>query len=254
MSFDETFRFQPKIEEKEVYELTGEARELRELQPSHFEGPVAEWANERMNSLGETIVPRFVYIDQLPDEQHRVAWVYHDGINMENAESFKIHHVACDCSGAVDRAETQEEKQEILGNCQSLLRVLDRRAALINAAYGMDNVFDTLYNSDEPAEEQNSKAQHFAIRSMVYMLEHDYRHPESWMANVESGWMLINLMARVMHLRVEDVQWYAELLESQEIVETDGVAVSLSQDLKDQIEADKFIREATASFEDRQAA
>jgi hypothetical protein len=256
MAFDETFRFQSRIDEYESFRLIGVTKEYRELQPSNFDGPVAAWAEARMRDLGETIIPRHVYVETLQESgtQHRVAWVYHDGFNPDTGQSFCMHHVACDCSQEVDAAEDSDEKYEIMANCAALMRVLDKRAWLVNATYGMDNVLNHFYDQDKSAYEQNSEAQHFVIRAMMYMLEHDYRHPEGWMANVESGWNLINLMALVMRIDPEDVTWYAELLDSQGLVETDGTVVTLSQKLKDTIDAEKILREVAENVKASQAA
>lgn len=250
MAFDETFRPHPNFDEVEVFTLTGQAKTVRELQPSNFAGPVAEWANERMHNFGETIVPRHVYIEPTASgEEHRVAWIYHDGLDLDAQQSFCMHHVACDCSQAVDNAETPKEKQEIIGNCQPLINVLNKRAWFINTTYGMDNVFSSFYDPERPAYEQTSEAESFAVSSIMYMLEHDYRHPESWMANVESGWTLINLVAKVMNLHPEDVQWFTELLKTQDLVETDGVVISLSQRFKDGIETERKLRELEAEID-----
>lgn len=97
-----------------------------------------------------------------------------------------------------------------------------------------------IYDQDRPAYEQSSVTQHFVIRSMVYLLEHDYRHPESWMANVESGWNLINLMANVMQIRPEDTRWYAGLLQEQKMVETDGQVIALTPKVKRLIDKDRL--------------
>lgn len=254
MAFDETFKPRPNFDEIVVFDLIGRTEQVRELRPSNFEGPVAEWAEERMSKIGETIVPRHVYVDSVDNKDHRVAWVYHDGIDMETGQSFCMHHVACDCSLEVDRAANEEERQEIIGNCPALVNVLRKRAQFINATYSMDTIIGEMYDPERPAEKQSSATQHFVVRSLVYVLEHDYRHPESWMANVESGWNMVGLLSNILHLRYEDVQWYAELLASQELVETDGTVVSLSQNVRDTIDADKVLREVASNFETGLAA
>lgn len=254
MALDETFRPYSKYDELEVFQLIGRAQEVREVRPSDFDGPVAEWADRRMRNIGETIVPRQVYIVPLAQEDHRVAWIYHDGIDIDTEETFCLHHIACDCSAEVDSAPTEEEKQAIIANCSALTNVLAKRAHFINATYGMDNIFNSIYDREKPAYEQSSSTQHFAIRSIMYVLEHDYRHPESWMGNVESGWNLIGLLSNIMQLRREDVQWYTELLASQELVETDGVVVELAPKIKQAIDAEKTLREVSAQIEREMAA
>lgn len=256
MAFDETFRYQPKINEEEVFELIGRAQTVRQLEPSNFEGPVAHWANDRMRRFGETIIPRHVYVEQKPyGKPHRVAWVYHDGFNIDTGVPFCMHHIACDCTPDVDRVDDLEEKQRIMNECDALLPVLDRQAELINYTYGVTKLLEALsFMPGAPMEEQNAEVQNFISRSIVYVLEHDYRHPESWMANVESGWNLINLQARVFQISPADLGWLAEALASQEVVETDGVVIELSQRLKDNIDAEKAIREATAVVERELAA
>lgn len=242
MAFDETLRPTPRFDEIEVFELTGEAREVRELHASNFDGPVADWAHERMEKYGETIIPRHVYVESVGQSEHRVAWIYHDGMELRDDEmvTFCMHHVACDCSPEVEKAETEEEKQEIIGDCPALKNVLRKRAHLVNATYGMDNILSLIYDQDRPAHEQSSATQHFVIRSILYLLEHDYRHPESWIANVESGWDLINLMANVMQLRPEDVRWYAELLQEEKMVQTDGQVIVLAPKIKKTIDKERL--------------
>jgi|GEM_PF-7108398 len=254
MALDETFRFQPKIDEKVVFELTGEARERRELQPSRFEGPVADWAEKRMRDLGETIVPRLVYSVPTKSGNHKVAWVYHDGFEISTGEGYCLHHIACDCSSEIEAAESDEQKQEIIGDCKALSQVLGTRADMISSTYGIDTVLNAYYDPERTAGEQSPEMQEFALRSIVYVLEHDYRHPESWMANVESGWTLVNLMASIMHMRPEDIGWYADMLQENEVVATDGVAISLSQKLKDTIDAERILREVSLGFEEELAA
>jgi hypothetical protein len=242
MAFDETFRPNPKFDEVEVFRLTGRAEEVRELGPSNFDGPVAEWAAQRMEGLGETIVPRHVYTDYSDTpEGHKVAWVYHDGIDMETGSTFCLHHVACDCYLKAENL-SGEEKEFVLGECESLKRVLEKRAVLVNATYGVANVIDRMYDHERLAPEQSDETQAFVQGSLLYMLEHDYRHPESWVANVESGWNLIRLLARVMEIRYEDAKWFAADLAEKEMVETDGVVVLLDSKRRAEIDAERLLR------------
>lgn len=256
MAFGESFSPYPKFDEQEVFEAVGRPETIKKLKPSNFEGPVAHWANDRMRMFGETIIPRQVYVEQPPYKRpHRVAWVYHDGFDVNTGESFQMHHIACDCSGEIDRVDDPEEKQRIMDSCPALLPVIEKQADLVNATYGVDLVLAALpYYGKTPMEEQSPETQHFVTRSIVYMLEHDYRHPESWIANVESGWTLINLMAKIFKIKPEDIEWLAEALATQEVVETDGVVISLSQKLKDTIDADKVIREVAKIVEESLAA
>jgi hypothetical protein len=242
MAFDETFRPVPRFDETEVFELIGELGQVRELRPSNFEGPVAEWAEDRMRKFGETIIPRHVYVEPTAEGPHRVAWIYHDGIEIRDGEmvTFCMHHVACDCSPEAEKAESQEEKEEILGSCSALESVIRKRAYLVNATYGMENILSRNYDHDRPAHEQSSPTQDFVLRSMLYLLEHDYRHPESWIANVESGWDLINLMANVMQLRPEDIRWFAGELQEKKMVQTDGQVIELTQKVKRTIDRERL--------------
>lgn len=250
MAFDETFRPTPKINEIETFQLIGKPREFRELRPSNFDGPVAEWADWRMHALGETIVPRHVYIDSLPGgEEHRVAWVYHDGFNPDSATSYCMHHVACDCSLEVDHAETLEERAEIMSNCPSLTTVLQRRAWLVNATYGIDTILNHYtYDAQSEPEEQSPEVRQFLSGAIAQILEHDFRHPESWMANVESGWNLVNLLAVTLQIPPEHVLEYAQQLERMGYVELNDDAVSLSASEKARIQNEQDFQAIIKGF------
>lgn len=241
MASGEAFGVYPTFNEQEVFETIGRPETIIKLAPSNFEGPVAHWANDRMRMFGETVVPKQVYIEQTPYKKpHRVAWVYHDGFNIDTGEPFCIHHIACDCSPEVDRVDSVEEKQEIMNECPALIPSLDRQAQLINSAYHISEVLTALsYEPGVSMYRQNPNVQNFVARSIVYMLERDYLHPQDWMANVESGWNLISLEARIFGLSSEDIEWLAQTLALEGILETDGTHLELSQQQKDNIEVHK---------------
>ena len=257
MAYGESFRTYPTFDDQEVFELTGHSQSVIRLEPNHFEGPVAQWANDRIRKFGETIVPRQVYVEQPPYKRpHRVAWIYHEGRNTETGQEFSMHHVACDCSGDIENANSPQERQEIVDNCPGLVPVLAKQADLVNADYAINQIMEGLpYYQKEPMEEQTPKVQEFVARSILYLLEHDYRHPESWIANIENGWTLTNLMADVLKVKQNDIDWVtSEILEPEGSITVEGVVISLSQRLKDTIHAERVLREITSGQSEQLAA
>ncbi len=238
MLYGESFRAYPKFDEEEVFEVTGRAETVRRLEPNHFGGLVAHWANDRMRLYGDTIIPRQVFVEQPPHKRpHTVAWVYHewsvDGSDRREA----IHHIACDCSGEVERATNAEEREEIINSCPGLRPVMESQADAVNAAYKIGDVMSALpYYHNLPIEEQSEPVQDFVARSLLYLLEHDYRHPGEWLANIESGWTLTNLMANILKIPIQDVEAVAQELVDDNMVVLDGMHLTLTQRQKDEIE------------------
>jgi hypothetical protein len=246
LSSTESFRPRPKFGEEEVFGLIGKAENVIRLEPANFDGPIAAWANDRMRIFSETIVPKEVYVEQQPfKKEHRVAWVYHEGFSSATGEPFAVHHVACDCSGDVDQVQSFEEKQLIISECPGLMPVIDRHADLIDAAYHTTEILAGLnYTPGTPLREQGKTVRTFVRNSILGFLEHDYTHPESWMANIESGWTISNLMAKIFKLSPEDIDWEVEGLAASGEVDSDGVHFGLSERHKKIMDLEKALRES----------
>jgi hypothetical protein len=256
MSLSESFIDYPMFDETEVREVVGTAKKVRKLGNSEFQGPVAAWANDRMRVFGETIIARHVYVVGLPKgKEHRVAWVYHEGFT-ERSEPFCMHHVACDCSGDIEKADTPEEKQEIVRQCPGLQPALEHQASAVNTALGIEDIlyYELKYYPKAPMEAQNDIVQEFVGASLLHLLENDYEYPRSWIANVESGYTLPNLAAKVLQVPSVDVEWIAQELEDEGQVVFDGQAISLSQRLKDKLDAERTARVIIKGLDDQLAA
>ncbi len=228
MSFDETLRPHSNFDESVVFELVGKAQEVRELRPSNFEGPVAVWANVREQKFGDTILPRHVYTERSGDEEHRVAWVYHSGIDFESGETFSDHHIACDCLLEAEQSDSQDPILPL--DCDALRSVLNKRAWFVNATFRIDEVMKVFKDGKAGDYEQLPAVHDFSVRTIAYLLEHDTRHPESWVGNVITGQHQVSLLSVVMQQPPEIIRWYGELLEQTGLVEFDGETLSLTED------------------------
>ena len=251
MAFDETFRPRVNFDETEVFALTGQAREVRELHPSHFAGPVAEWADERERNFGDTIIPRHVYAELKDGKMHRVAWIYHQGVEFidEGYIPFERHHIACDCL-----LESEHEGDtELMFNCEALLKVLNKRAWWVNSVYGTEDVLMQLPNLPKEAlfgvsAEEMDEA--FSVAAIRHLLEHDARHPEAWVANILDNEHQVSLLALVLQKPPEDVRELVETIEERGLIDFDGEVLQLTQEERDRIYADKVIRSITERVEE----
>lgn len=218
MAFDDTFRHSSFIDESEVFSHIGIAKPVVELKPSNFEGPMQEWADERDTNFGDSIISRLVYVDKVGREDHRVAWVRHSGIDFENGESFCLHHIACDCILEADR----DLDPDRIFSCEALLSVLNKRGWWVSTQYRFDEVLKYYKNPDVGDFEQSDDHHYFVTRSIAYILEHDYRHPEAWMGNIRSGCHLNSLMSVIMQKPPEVMRWYGEIMCQAGVIDFDG--------------------------------
>jgi hypothetical protein len=256
MSIAEGFVNAPMYSTDEVAETIGVSKKVRKLESNEFSGPVAAWANDRARVFGETIIPRHMYIVELPKgRKHMVAWIFHEGFTERN-EPFCMHHIACDCSGDIERTQDLEEKQEIIRDCPGLQPALEYQARAVNSALRIEEMlyYNLGYYPKASMEEQKDAVQDFVGASILHLLKIDYEYPRSWIANIESGMALVNLVAKVHMVAPEDVNWLAEQLQEEDEVATDGQVIALSQVTKDSIDAERTRREILRSLEDRWAA
>lgn len=242
MAFDDTFKHRVKIDEEAVFGLTGKAREVLELRPSHFAGPVAEWAEERENQFGDTVIPRHVYMEVQNGKSHRVAWVYHRGYNLDAETDYEEHHIVCDCLLNAERAGEPERMFE----CPAVFTTLTKRAAFINFTYKTDEVARAFMDPDIDDFGQPPKYHEFNIKTMAMVLEHDLRHPESWMANLTNGMHHASSMAVILQLPREVVCWYAKSMEQAGFIDFDGENMCLSEEQQQKIAEDILRREKAA--------
>lgn len=238
MALDESFKSVQLINQWEVFELTGRPRSYRALGPSGFEGPVAEWAEKRMRDIGETIVPRIVYKVNLPDNSvHTVAWAYHDSLDMKTGEGTCMHHVVCDCEPLLEDIEDPEAKALVLGNCVPLKKALQVRSETVNRTLGIAEIFQFFrYKHDADVSRQGDDVRYFIQESIKKILEHDYLHPDSWMANVESGWQHVNMLAMTLGIPPDHLPDYLDQLEDEGHLTQEDVQVRLTNEAIAEIE------------------
>jgi len=105
MSSGEVLRHSVSIGEQEVFSLIPRPVELLELQPSHFVGRVASWAEYVERRYGDSINPVMTYVESGP---HRVSWIYHEGEDWRSGERFCTYHIICDCIAGVEGNSPQE--------------------------------------------------------------------------------------------------------------------------------------------------
>lgn len=227
MAFDDTFRFTPPVDEREVFGLIGKAKKVRELQASGFEGPVAQWAELRQQRFGDTVIPRHTYLERIDNKPHRVSWVYHNELDFENGQNHCFHHIVCDCALEIEYSGT-EEFYAIFG-CQALMSVLNKRAWLVNATYMIDEVRSPFFQPELDDLGQTNAYHNLGVRTIAYLLEYDARHPEGWVANVMSGEHTASLLGLVLQQQPAVVRWYAELLQQEEVIDFDGETLRLAQ-------------------------
>ncbi|MBX4201652.1 hypothetical protein KW803_02025 [Candidatus Saccharibacteria bacterium] len=249
MAIDETFRPRIYFDEQEVFEDIGRATRLRQLQPTNFEGPVAEWAEERTKLFGDVVISRMVFVEPGKKEDHRVAWVYRSGIDLETEETFARHHIACDCSLEADR----DDELERIFQCQHLMGVLNKRAWQISATYGAEDILRTIPDLPEEAllgyeHGHEIFGREFSLRALSSILDHDFRHPDSWVANVIDGEHQASLMALIFQQDPAEIHQVAEILERGGVVEIDGDTIMLTEEEKQKIRDDIAYRRFTEEF------
>lgn len=233
MAFDETFRPKLTFDNSTNYDSPA----VRQLQPSNFEGPVAYWAAERTRKFGDGFIPRHVYTEVVDGQPHRVAWVYHDGIDPDIGETFERHHIACDC---MLEAEHDGEPERMFA-CEALHRVLNKRAWVISSVYKMEDTMRAIPELPEAAlfgGDRASLYDEFSMRSIGYLLEHDVIHPEGWVNNIVDGEHMASLIALIMQRDPDEIREYAERMERAGIIKFDGETIMLTESEKQRIKND----------------
>jgi hypothetical protein len=191
----ESFISQSSFSEAEVQEAIGSAKKVRKLGSNGFDGPIAAWARDRARLFEETIIPRHVYVVELPkNRKHRLAWIYHEGFDKSN-KPFCQHEIACDCSGVIEEIDTPEEAGVVMRDCPGMGPALAQQATAVNRALQIDDIlqYALKYHKETPMDEQSDLVKEFVGSSLVHLLKNDFEYPRSWIANVESGWTMTHL-------------------------------------------------------------
>jgi hypothetical protein len=224
MSSGGILRHSISIDEREVFCLIHKPVELLELQPNGFVGRVALWAEEAERRYGDSVNPVMTYVESGP---HRVAWVYHEGVDWQTGERFSTFHIACDCMTGVEGNSPQASVDSILG-CGAVLRALQRRAAFVGHKYRTGEILTALRDPETGDFEQPNSFHSFAVKTICSILELDARHPAEWPGNVISGQHRVSVLSTLFQLHPEVVKWYGRLLEESGVIEDfDGEVLKL---------------------------
>ena len=215
MPSGELLRHSVRIDEQEVFGLIRKPVELPEIQPSHFVGRVASWAEHAERRYGDSINPVMTYVESGP---HHVSWIHHEGDDWQSGEHFSTYHVICDCIAGLEGNSPQESVQHALG-CNAVLHALQRRAAFVDHTYRTGEILAALRDPDTGDFEQSNTFHKFAVKTIGDLLELDAKHPKEWPANVMNGEHRVSVLATLFQLHPEVVKWYGRLLEESGVIE-----------------------------------
>lgn len=179
-----------------------------------IDSEVGAWAEDRQERYPEYIKPRIMYIAPYGEsEVHHVAWVYHRGIRplMNDGDfhtQYAVHHVACDCLGW---ASEGQESIEAVMNCTVVNKVLGVRAQELASEFRNSELLAELGESAE------------AIRELMVttMLERDHTRPETWMANLRSGALVVSALARTLSADRREILPLLDAMQARGMVEHD---------------------------------
>lgn len=232
MAFDDTFRERNIVPSEEVYEMCRIKSKAEVLDLAGFGRPMSEWAN-RLQDLGQTIVPRTVYIAELYEQyEHRVGWVYHSWRKPDEIE--EVHHIACDCVGNMN--DTDEQMHEI-ADCPAVLAALEHRAGRVAQILRTKEVLGNYGKPEGSTKLQPSRS--ITAKALInFVMNYDQEHPEGWVANTMSGEHQVPLLGLLLQIEPYRDSEEPGKLTVQDIVEemdqdgslclhNDGVTVSL---------------------------
>jgi hypothetical protein len=192
-----------------------------EAQKLLFNGPLADWAKIRSDDFAETVKPKHLFIESKDGRPHNVAWLYRSGLDFDTGEPYSFHHVACDC---MSEAELREDP-ELMFSCEALGSALMKRAQQVRGYYGLPEILPV---SSE--QKMGTGGKQLVISTMVYIMERDQAHPDSWVANYINGRHELPLLSVVLSRDVDEIAEYASMLEEAGKLEIDnGSTIRLSQ-------------------------
>ncbi len=180
---------------------------------STVDSPLADWARLRGQDFGETIVPRQLHIVGKNGKPHTVAWLHRSGMDLNTGEPYDYHHLACDC---MPQAEIEGSMAGMFA-CESLSTALLGRAQTIRAEFGLPDILPA-----DPTARMWTGGKQIVVSTMLYILERDRLHPESWMANYMSGRHELSLLSLVLNREVAELAMYAEILQEAGKVEVNN--------------------------------
>lgn len=224
MAFDDTFRPRSFIHERDTFLLVGKPTRVHEIRANNFDGPIAEWADYRSTAFNEIVAPVMTFPEGSGDELHRVAWVYHAERDPGTGEVIRHnHHVACDCSMM---AELSGEPDSIF-ECPTLQKTINRRASLIRGTLMLDRIFRACIDSEDSRSTVTLNRYDIASETIMWVLQQDKVHPESWMGNVTSGEHSVSLLGLILQEPPEKVRSLVEDLEDDGRIESYGEVIRL---------------------------
>lgn len=135
--------------------------------------------------------------------------------------------MVCDCAGGVE-GNSPEALVEQAAKCETVMQILQKRAAFVDYVYRTGEILAALRDRDEGDFEQPGKFHIFAVKTIASVLELDARHPAEWPANIIQGQHQTSILATMLQLHPEVVRWYGTLLEEKGIINFDGETLSLT--------------------------
>jgi hypothetical protein len=199
--------------------------ESRQISEELFNGDLLEWAARRAKYFGDYIVPKVIYIETSEGQQHKVAWVEHNGVNLLANETFHNHHVVCECVLCKNFNDGNGGINTTL--CDTMTHALDARAEAIGRGYR--SVIEASQNQGALNVLTGSKetARLFDIETMSMtaiekVLHDDNAHPEVWHGNPISGSLPVEQAQIITGQPHEVVLHCVELLHERGRVDFDG--------------------------------
>jgi hypothetical protein len=200
------------------------------------------WADEReLTYYGELIQPKAMYIKVTDDDMHHVAWVRHKGVREIGGlrEAYDLHHVVCDC---VSMHEDSDSRLEAVFECEGVRKVLAKRAEDVGQtlqAYELIAHYLGLSESELEVRFSPEQIQQIIGTSVVHMLETDFLHPETWMANMRSGALVVSAVARTLQLERQEIIPTLDTMRANGIVDHDTYTVRFGPQAFDPNEDEK---------------
>jgi hypothetical protein len=192
-----------------------------------------EWAERRQEIYPEFIRPNIMYVVPVDSDEalHHVAWVQHKGLrpilkDSDIVDQFALCHVVCDC--VLSQADTDAEGQyelpgeesnkrfEDVANCRVVNRVIKLRADELGAVYG-----------PEALAGDRSKSESLTQLAIETMLREDYLRPQAWLANIQSGKLIVGAIARTLRMERQALMPVLDSMQDTGEVEHDNYSVRL---------------------------
>jgi hypothetical protein len=213
----------------------GSEEERQTRLQQYFNGDIARWASMRAHQFGELIIPKHVCIrlsgtirNGNVSPPHRTYYVEHAGTRIadtaDTIEEYHCHHMVCDC---VLKKNLNDGQGGVDLNACSELRIAARHRA---RRFGSD-IRDSFSDSCEIESDINKilvLSDKAAVAAIETALLVDSTDPEAWPGTVVSGELPIEQASEITGQPLENVVWYADVLQSAGKAIFDGKKISLA--------------------------